>query len=249
VSIEIKILSLNVHKGFDFLNRKFTLEELRECIREEGSDLVFLQEVQGEHQLRQKKLSDWPQESHYEFLADQIWSDFAYGKNAVYPEGHHGNAILSKYPIEAWQNEDVSAHRVEKRGILYCQVSLIEGMSLHAFCVHFGLLKKFRRYQTERLADLISKIPKAEPLLVAGDFNDWNGEISKILERACELKEASTSLLGRPSKTFPSFLPVASLDRIYSRGLECLRAGALRNPRWASLSDHLPLVAQFRLLA
>ncbi|SUG69289.1 Endonuclease/Exonuclease/ phosphatase family protein [Salmonella enterica subsp. enterica] len=30
---------------------------------------------------------NWPDTTHYEFLADTMWSDFAYGRNAVYPEG------------------------------------------------------------------------------------------------------------------------------------------------------------------
>ncbi len=38
-------------------------------------------------------------DSQFAFLADEIWPHFAYGKNAIYSAGHHGNAILSKHPI------------------------------------------------------------------------------------------------------------------------------------------------------
>ena len=42
-----------------------------------------------------------------------MWSDYAYGRNAVYPEGHHGNAVLSRFPIEHYQNLDVSVGNSE----------------------------------------------------------------------------------------------------------------------------------------
>ena len=57
---------------------------------------------------------------HYEFLADSIWPQFAYGRNAVYPKGHHGNAVLSKFPIVRYENHDVSIGGPEKRGLLHC---------------------------------------------------------------------------------------------------------------------------------
>ncbi|MDO9195055.1 MAG: EEP domain-containing protein, partial [Rhodoferax sp.] len=44
-SFSIKVLTVNIHKGFSFFNRKFILHELREAIRSVGADVVFLQEV------------------------------------------------------------------------------------------------------------------------------------------------------------------------------------------------------------
>ncbi|MFP3498321.1 EEP domain-containing protein, partial [Pseudomonas sp. SIMBA_059] len=46
----LTVLTLNVHKGFTPLNRRFILPELREAVRATGADLVFLQEVHGSHQ-------------------------------------------------------------------------------------------------------------------------------------------------------------------------------------------------------
>jgi signal transduction histidine kinase len=75
-----------------------------------AADVVFLQEIHGEHKGHQANLQDWPNEAQFEYLADSIWHHHAYGKNAVYPEGHHGNAILSKYPIKRWDNLDLTLH-------------------------------------------------------------------------------------------------------------------------------------------
>src|SRR3982750_2923245 len=97
--LKLTILTVNTHKGFGFFNRRFILHELRDAVRSVSADLVFLQEVLGLHEVHSRRHANWPDESHYEFLADEIWPQYRYGQNAVYPEGHHGNALLSKLPI------------------------------------------------------------------------------------------------------------------------------------------------------
>ncbi|MBD4642153.1 EEP domain-containing protein, partial [Xanthomonas citri pv. citri] len=79
------VLTINTHKGFTAFNRRFILPELREAVRTVGADIVCLQEVMGAHEAQSLHIENWPDTSHYEFLADTMWSDFAYGRNAVYP--------------------------------------------------------------------------------------------------------------------------------------------------------------------
>jgi endonuclease/exonuclease/phosphatase family metal-dependent hydrolase len=50
-----------------------------------------------------------------------------------------------------------------------------------------------------------------------------------------------------PLRTFPSLVPVFSLDRIYTRGLRCTSAFVPRGYTWARMSDHLPYVAELEL--
>ena len=38
----LRILTMNVHKGFGFLNRRFILHELREAVHSVAADIVFL---------------------------------------------------------------------------------------------------------------------------------------------------------------------------------------------------------------
>jgi hypothetical protein len=83
----VGVMTVNIHKGFTTFNRKFILPELRDAVRKVGADVVFLQEVLGTHEEHGKKIEDWPEAPHYEFLADSIWPQFAYGKNMVYPKG------------------------------------------------------------------------------------------------------------------------------------------------------------------
>ena len=88
-----KVLTINIHKGFTAFNRRFILPELRDAVRTVSADIVCLQEVMGAHEVHPLHVENWPDTSHYEFLADTMWSDFAYGRNAVYPETPYCRAI------------------------------------------------------------------------------------------------------------------------------------------------------------
>ena len=81
-------------------NRRFTLEKIRNSLRESNANVVFLQEVVGENTRQRKRISAWPDSNQMEFLADSVWEHYAYGKNAIYQHGHHGNAILSEIPFQ-----------------------------------------------------------------------------------------------------------------------------------------------------
>ena len=80
------------------------------------------------------------------------------------------------------------------------------------------------------------------PIIVAGDFNEWNASVRKVLGDVG--LEAPTH---QHLPTFPSALPLLALDHIYTRGLQPLRQHVPHGPQWARMSDHLPIVAEFVL--
>lgn len=238
----IRILTYNIHKGFTAGNRQFVLQQIKEGIETIQADLVFLQEVIGENETHSSKVKNWPTNSQFEYLADQTWSHFAYGKNAIYQEGHHGNAILSKFPIKSWSNDDIST-AMERRGLLHVEL-VVPGSKLpvHAFCIHFGLFEKDRKNQILKLAQKISNtVPARAPLIIAGDFNDWRENASDLLLEKLNLKEVFLNTSGKHAATFPAWLPFLALDRVYYKNLECASAFALRSGIWSGLSDHLPI--------
>lgn len=247
--LKLTVLTVNTHKGFGFFNRRFILHELREAVRSVSADLVFLQEVLGLHEVHSRRHANWPDESHYEFLADEIWPQFRYGQNAVYPEGHHGNALLSKLPIVHHENRDVSVSRDEKRGLLHCVLEAPEdGTRIHTICVHLGLREDQRRQQLELLCSMIDgEIPRDAPLIIAGDFNDWRGHGARILARCAGLREAFMDTHGRHARTFPARWPVLPLDRIYLRNVRIDRPQVLSTAPWSHLSDHAPLVVHVEI--
>jgi endonuclease/exonuclease/phosphatase family metal-dependent hydrolase len=246
--LALRVLTVNVHKGFCALGRRFVLHELRDAVRAVDADLVFLQEVQGVDSRHRERVVDWPQQPHYEFLADTLWPQYAYGRNAVYPSGHHGNAVLSKYPIIEVHNHDVSIGTHEARGLLHCSLHVPgHDSSIQAVCVHLGLRESHRRQQMQQLCRLVNDLPPSSVVLVAGDFNDWRNLAHRLLQRCADLREVFVQAYGRAARTFPARWPLLQLDRIYVRNARSHRPLLLPALPWARLSDHAPLAAEITL--
>jgi endonuclease/exonuclease/phosphatase family metal-dependent hydrolase len=186
-----------------------------------------------------------PVEPQYEFLAGSQWQH-VYGCNAVYDHGHHGNAILSRYPFVSFENQDVSDHRFERRGLLHTVVS-VPGWrrNLHCVCVHLSLHERGRNRQLEAISGRLEELAMRDvPMIVAGDFNDWRHRASAILERRLGMTEVSVAHLGRVQPTYPSVLPLLRLDRIYVRGFKVASSRVHRGKPWSMLSDHLAVSAE-----
>lgn len=245
----VGVLSYNIHKGFTSGNRRFVLEQIRQAIREVHADVVMLQEVLGEHEKHRRRLKNWPLQSQFEFLADDLWPHYAYGRNAIYTEGHHGNAILSKFPFISWENIDVSTNRLERRGLLHGTIEIPgRKLKIHVICLHLGLIETERMEQIETLCRRVNEmVPRGEPLIVAGDFNDWRKRVSRPLMEKLDLREAFELKEGAAARTFPSFLPALSLDRIYFRGLRLKCVKRMVGRPWAQLSDHVAIYSELEV--
>ena len=243
---QLRVLTVNAHKGFSPLNRHYVLPELREAVRSENADLVFLQEVLGSHRRHGRRHRNWSDVPQYEFLADSLWPVFAYGRNAVYPEGEHGNALLSKYPIVRHDNLDVSVHGTEQRGLLHSVLALPADRELHTVCVHLGLDERQRQQQLRLLCRLLHSLPVDAPVIVAGDFNDWRQRADGVLAE-CGLQEVFSQAHGRPARSFPARWPLLCLDRIYLRNARAQAPKVMARKPWTHLSDHLPLAVEVLL--
>jgi endonuclease/exonuclease/phosphatase family metal-dependent hydrolase len=245
----LRILTYNIHKGFNAGNRRFVLHQIRDALIAADADLMFLQEMQGEHLRHEKRIVDWPVLSQLEFIAENIWPYHAYGKNAIYSAGHHGNAILSKHPFVHWENINVSPFPWASRSLLHGVIHLSgSDQDVHIVCIHFGLMGKERRLQIGKLSARIdSYVPHDAPLIVAGDFNDWLGQADRFFHEHLGLQEIFRETHGRYARSFPSWLPFLPMDRIYYRGLIPVSCERLTQAPWHTLSDHAPLTASFAL--
>lgn len=232
------------------MSGRFVLHSIKDALRFIDADIIFLQEIHGERMISGRRFDDWPTNSQFEFLADSIWDHYAYGKNAIYRSGHHGNAILSKYPFVEWENIDVSFMRSASRSLLHGTIEIPgSGQKLHIICVHLGLFGREREKQLTTLAKRIdSHVPHDEPLIIAGDFNDWRGRAESHLNDRLGVSEVFVQSHGRHARTFPAWLPILAMDRIYSRGLDIIACQQLHGHPWRKLSDHIPLLAEFGLL-
>ena len=246
--MRVTVATYNIHKGFSHFNRRLVIHELRERLEGLDADLVFLQEVVGVHDRHAGRFTEWPRKPQHEYIAGERWGEIAYGKNAVHRDGHHGNALLSRYPIIAQENEDISAHPFESRGLLHCVVRTGgTGPELHCINVHLGLFERGREWQVRALCERIrATVPEDAPLIIAGDFNDWRHRANRTLVDKLGVVEVFEAVKGRPARTFPSVLPMFRLDRIYARGLDVLDARVHCAFPAARISDHAALAATFR---
>lgn len=242
---DFRIATFNIHKGSTHFNASFALHHQRALLQKLHADVVFLQEVQGAHLFKSKRFLTWPSAGQAEFLADSVWPDYAYGKNSIYPMGHHGNALLSKFPIINSHNKDISAHTFEQRGMLHCEINVPNWDSpLHAICLHLGLFAHWRRQQLSSVAAYINTyVPAHAPLIIAGDFNDWSTNAGKQFARRLHLHEVFEHHTGKHARSFPSWLPMLRLDRIYMRGFHVKQVEVHAGPQFIKLSDHAILTA------
>jgi endonuclease/exonuclease/phosphatase family metal-dependent hydrolase len=230
---------VNIHKGVTAFTGRQMLLDLREAIRAAAADVVMLQEVTG-------GTHGAALQGQAEFLADQAWPAHAYRRNAVVRNIDQGNALLSRWPIVQVLHHDVSVAGHEPRGLLHCVLQLPSTL-LHAVCVHLGLREAHRRHQLQRLREVVQGLPANEPVVVAGDFNDWRSRADPLLVPA-GLQNVHASAFGRNEKTFPSQLPLLPLDRVYVKGVVAHRPLPLPRRPWSRLSDHAPLGARIDLV-
>lgn len=263
--MKLRVATYNIHKGVSTLRSMPRIHALKQALSSMEADIFFLQEVLGRHdRFAVRHSSLWPEQSQHLFLAGES-HHCAYGMNAVYDHGHHGNALLSGFPIASYRNQDVSDHAFEARGILHCTVQAPD-TEIHCYVVHLGLFAGSRKRQTEALIDAVrSSSPPGAPVIIAGDFNDWSNQLSDTLRERLAVTEVFDDnlptrgfgsylrrLSGRgpqlkPARTFPAALPWLRLDRIYVRGFRVDSAQVLHGPMWARLSDHAPIVATLEL--
>jgi endonuclease/exonuclease/phosphatase family metal-dependent hydrolase len=245
----LRVATYNIHKGVRGLGLRKRLEihNLGLGVEALDADLVFLQEVRLFHRREARRFErtwfGWPEQGQADYLAPEGY-DVAYRTNAITRHGEHGNALLSRWPMGDVDHHDVSAHRFEQRGLLHVPVHW-QGRTVHAVVAHFGLTHGGRLQQVQYLSRFITQfVPRQAPVLVAGDFNDWNERLDAPM-RTIGLQRAELhSGAARLRPTFPSRVPVFALDRVYTRGFRCVSLEVPRGVAWARMSDHLPLVVE-----
>jgi len=268
--MKLRVATYNIHKGVMGLRPKVRIHDVRLALNTIDADIVFLQEVQDRNE-RMARRKGYPEGTQLDYLCTGSYLHRAYGMNAVYPHGHHGNAIVSRHEIGVFLNHDISDHVLEKRGLLHA-VSHYKGrngsVEIHLINTHFGLIKRSRVRQAAFLVDFVrSEVPPGAPLIIAGDFNDWQRTADKVLHDELDVVEAASEFNrrnGSPrlmdrlmpwrepkrapvARTFPSVMPWLMLDRIYVRGLQVHDVRVPKGLEWSQRSDHMPLIADLEV--
>jgi endonuclease/exonuclease/phosphatase family metal-dependent hydrolase len=211
-------------------------------LTEVDADIIALQEVLS---IEGRGTED----DQARFIADELGFEYRLGENRRLRGGAYGNLVLSRFPMLASQNYDLSVRGREQRGCLRADVMLTGKTVLHVYNVHLGTAYRERPHQARRLLDgdiLTGDMVNGARILL-GDFNEWvRGTTTRLLSSHFAGLDIR-SRMGR-SRTYPGLLPFLHLDHIYFDAPLHLVGARLHRSR-ASLiaSDHLPIVADFRL--
>lgn len=239
----LRVATYNIHKGVQGLGpaRRLEIHNLGHAVEQLDADIVCLQEVRKLHRREEQYFTRWPELPQAEFLCPEGY--FAlYQTNAKTKHGEHGNALLSRWPVVSQGHEDMSDHRFEQRGLLHAELK-VGRRKVHVIVLHLGLIAGSRARQVEQMLRFIEReIPRTAPVIVAGDFNDWGGKLRPMLN-----SHGFQDFMGQRALTYPSRLPLTQLDYVYGRGLKPMGLEIPRGRIWWRMSDHLPLIAEFKV--
>jgi len=232
--VTLHVLTYNIHHGAG-LDGKIDLERIAKVIRESQADLVALQEV--DRGTRRASDADQPA-----ILAKLAGMQAVFEKNINIQDGEYGNAVLSRRPIEAYQNHLLPRFgESEQRGLLEVHVRLGR-RKLVFLATHLD----HRGDDTERLASMarvqeLSARLGDVPVILAGDLNA-TPDSRVMVEAAGWLRDTADVAEGVPL-SFPANQPDRRIDYILYRDDPQMRCVAYRVLPEAVASDHRPVLA------
>jgi len=244
--VRLRLLTYNIHKGIGGLDRRYRPERVATVLAHYAPDVVLLQEV-----------DDDCRRSRGDRQSDLFGEALGMPHRAFFPNvkvrggGSYGNAVLSRFPIAAARNIDLTFPAHKRRSALHAALSVSAAhggrpRTVHVFNLHLGLAGYERTWQLERFfADHpFARLAQRAPVIVGGDFNDVWGRLGRAF-----FEPTGFAVPTRPARTFPAWAPVRALDAVYVRGnirVHHLFRSHLREARFAS--DHLPLYAELELV-
>ena len=236
----MRLLSYNIHKGVGGSDRRYRLTRILDVVRAEEPDVVCLQEV--DFNVKRSNFDNQPA-----LLADGLRAgSVLYQLNVPHRDGGYGNLILSRWPIRQQHHLSLRLHRRKPRGAQLVVIDTPQG-PLHLVNWHLGLAEKERRWQTTHLLEHPRFREHSHlPTLIAGDYNDWRNTLGRHRFAPHQFEQVTAPV--KQFRSFPAFLPLASLDKVFRRGAVRIgNAGIVRSRLAGKASDHLPLVVDFHI--
>lgn len=240
--MQIRVVTYNVHRCRG-LDRRVRPARIVEVLREIDADIIALQEVLSLQGATREK-------DQARFISEELEMTCALGGTRLHKGAMYGNVVLSRLPLLETKNYDISVRGREERGCMRADISANGSGLLHVFNVHLGTAFVERRHQGRKLVNeaILNNDELSGARIMLGDFNEWTrGLTTRLL--ASHLTSADIRAHLKRSRTYPWVLPLMHLDHIYFDDSLDLERMTLHKSRAALVaSDHLPLVADFRIL-
>lgn len=242
-------MTYNIHRAIG-VDRRFRPERILQILTYYRPDVLLLQEVDdGVPRSREIDLAR-------ELASLLDYPHYAVGHNVEMRRGRYGNATLSRHPIVAERNIDLTVAARKRRGCQHTRIRLTgpngTDLELDTFNLHLGLSAQERSHQLGILvrSGEFAALEPDRACLIAGDFNDWRSILHPVLTEILCFR-CATQHPTRPDRgirTYPAFSPRGCLDRVYFRGpLQTVASRACRLAVSRVASDHLPVIVDFEL--
>ena len=236
--LPLKILSYNIHHA-EGVDGKLDLPRIAQVIRQSGADVVALQEV--DQRVQRSGGVDQPQE-----LAAALGMHAVFGGNITLQGGNYGNAVLSRYPIQAHQNHLLpNDNGGEQRGVLEVDIQLPGGQVLTLLATHFDHRPDpAQRIASAKFINQTFGKDTTRLMCLAGDLNAVPDtrelqELQKLWQLPAG-QQGATIPVAQPTRKIDYVLPfAASADAAWT--LHELRSQVLAE---AVASDHRPLLSE-----
>jgi len=229
----VRIVTYNIHTCIG-VDRRYDPDRIVAVLREIEADIACLQEVGARPSIG--RLAD-----QWAYLGDATGCRVILGSGIRDHRRRFGNAILTRFPVLSARALDLTVADYEPRGAIDADL-LLGHRVLRVIATHLGLRAGERRLQANRLMTALGEnsmanLRKPDAVLLMGDLNEWRGRSGAIRVFDRRLGPSAAE------RTFPSWMPVLALDRIYADGPAVLRdVRVYRTPLARLASDHLPLV-------
>ncbi len=242
----LRVMTYNVHSCVG-MDGKLTPERIARVIARARPDVVALQELDVG-----RARSGGMDQAHR--IAHYLEMDYHFHPALHLEEERYGDAILTHLPLRLIKAGSLptltNKPHLEPRGALWVAIDW-HGTEIQILNTHLGLVAAERMVQINALLsrEWLGGCPPGTPLILCGDFNA--GPSSPVCRRINEgLREVqSFASRQRRKNTFVSRLPLARIDHIFINSNWTVAGIEIpRSELTMVASDHLPLIAELRLL-
>jgi len=229
----LRVMTYNIHSCVG-VDGRYDPGRIATVLQEIAADIACLQEVDARRGA-EGQVDQWT------YLGQATGCRVVPGLGIHGRRGRFGNAILTRFPVLDARSIDLTVASYEPRGAVDADL-LVGDRVVRVIATHFGLRSAERRLQASRLMSVLGEATtahrhRADAVLLMGDLNEWRGRSGAIRDFDRRLGPSAAE------RTFPSWMPVFALDRIYADGPGMLRDVCVYRSSLARLaSDHLPLV-------